>query len=399
MIIGIDASRANSQTKTGTEWYAYYLIQEFKKIADPQDQFILYSKELLTGGLSDLPINFKSRVLRWPPKFLWTQLRLAWEMIWHAPDVLFVPAHTIPIIHPKNTITTLHDVGFERFQYLYSNKNIGPKNKFLTKLLRIFVKLLSLGKYDTTELDYHRWSARMAVRRAKKIITISKFSKDEIQKFFKVPNEKLIIISNAPSPAYRQISDQRLINKTLDKYKITKPFFLYIGRLEEKKNIPRLIEAFSVYHKKNNSPVKLVLVGSPGYGYEKIERIIKQENIREFILEPGWINGDDLPSLMNASVAFVFPSAYEGFGIPIIEAMKSGTPVITSNYGAMKEISGSAALLIDSNNATEITLALEKIISDKPLRKKLIQAGLIQAKNFNWEVSAAQTLSVIKSIK
>ena len=137
MIIGIDASRANKQEKTGTEWYAYHMIQEWKHLADPHDQFILYSKEKLTGELADLPSNFRSRVLSWPPKLLWTHFRLAWEMFWHAPDRLFVPSHTIPIIHPKNTTTTFHDAGFERYEHLYSDKFIGPKNIFFKKLLTL----------------------------------------------------------------------------------------------------------------------------------------------------------------------------------------------------------------------------------------------------------------------
>src|SRR3989344_8317121 len=112
MLIGIDTSRANLEQRRGTEWYIYQLIEEFKKISDPSDQFILYTREPLRGELAKLPNNFSNKVLTWPVKYFWTQLRLAWELLTNPPDVFFSPAHIVPLYTPKKTIITLHDVGF-----------------------------------------------------------------------------------------------------------------------------------------------------------------------------------------------------------------------------------------------------------------------------------------------
>ncbi|MBL7047693.1 MAG: hypothetical protein ISR95_08730, partial [Candidatus Marinimicrobia bacterium] len=245
MVIGIDASRANEVKKTGTEWYAYHLIQEFKKIADPNDQFILYSKEPLRDELAKLPSNFKSKVLNWPPKFLWTQLRLSFEMLFQRPSVLFVPAHTIPVIHPRNTITTLHDVGFERFHNLYSKKTIGYNTSFAKWLVNILVRILTLGKYGSNEYDYHRFSARFALKHAKKILTISKFSKKEIIDLFGANYAKKISVIPLAydKSSFETTYSEATKDQVLKKYNIRKPYILYIGRLEEKKNIIGLVEA------------------------------------------------------------------------------------------------------------------------------------------------------------
>ena len=134
--------------------------------------------------LKDLGDNFYNKVLKWPPKFLWSQLRLSLEMLFKKPDVLFVPAHTIPIIHPKNTVTTCHDIGFEEFPELYTQKKIGG-NSFFSIIIAFLVKICTLGKYSNNELDYHRFSMRLAVKKAKIIITPSKFTSDEIKKYYK----------------------------------------------------------------------------------------------------------------------------------------------------------------------------------------------------------------------
>lgn len=400
MIIGIDASRANSQKKTGTEWYAFYLIEQFKKIVDPEDQIILYSKEALDGALGKLPANFQSRVLRWPAIFLWTQIRLAWEMLWHRPDVLFVPAHTIPIIHPRHTVTTIHDVGFERFQALYSSKQIGPSNKALRFLLRLLVTIATLGKYSNTELDYHRWSARFAVKHASTIITVSNFSAHDISRFFPTSVHKLHVIYHACSIDYGiRVSDQ-IRKSILQKYAISNPYFLYIGRLEEKKNTANLITAFQSFKKNQYEKTILVLVGSPGYGYERIRQLIEQENQNpKSIWQLGWINREDQPALMQAAMAFVFPTAYEGFGLPVLEAMTSGTPVITSRGSSTEEVADGAALLVNQNDPKSIADAMRQIVSNQQLRQRLIALGMKRSQQFSWHDTAQKTLALITARK
>lgn len=397
MIIGIDASRANLSNKTGTEWYAFFIIQELKKLVKPTDKVILYTKEKISKSLLPIPDNFENKVLKWPPKYLWTQFRLAWEMLIFPPEVLFVPAHTIPVICPSKTVTTIHDVGFEEYKNLYSKKSIGPLNPLLKTIINILIKLFTLGKYRNSELDYHRWSTRLAIKKAIRILTVSNFSKSEIIKHFKVNENKIVVIPNSFNPMYKKAVNDIQLQNSIKKFNINGPFFLYIGRLEYKKNTPKLIKAFYEF-KAKGLPFKLVLVGEAGFGYDAVKFEIKNGKYPYDVIELGWLNDTELVTLYNKAEAFIFPSNYEGFGIPILEAMSSGVPVITSNFGAMKEVAGDAALLINSNNTNELVDAMYKISTQKGLRDKLISKGFTNIKKYSWNKSAKEILNILYKI-
>ncbi|PIY95510.1 MAG: hypothetical protein COY66_06620 [Candidatus Kerfeldbacteria bacterium CG_4_10_14_0_8_um_filter_42_10] len=400
MKIGIDASRANELKKTGTEWYAYQLIQEFKKIADPNDQFILYTKEPLREDLSVLPPNFRNRVLRWPPQYLWTQIRLSWEMIFRKPDLLFVPAHTIPLIHPKKTVTTLHDVGFERFHELYSKARIGYRPSLTKVLINALIKLLTLGKYGNNEYDYHRFSARFALKHAKKIITVSNFTKKEILDIYgKRGSGKIKVIPNAYNKAeIKQKFTASRTSETLKKYKIESPFLLYIGRLEEKKNITGLIEAFKILITKYNFKGQLVLLGKQGFNFEKTLRVIERYGLDKYVIRPGWVNEEERIILLKSAVVFVFPSFYEGFGIPPLEAMASGVPVVAANSASIPEVTGNAALLVDPHDFKAMAEGINRIMDDPKLRDDFIAAGYRRAEKYSWKSTAEQTLQELKNV-
>ncbi|TAN58098.1 glycosyltransferase family 1 protein, partial [Patescibacteria group bacterium] len=308
MIIGIDSSRANESERTGTEWYSYHLIQEFKKL-DLQNEFKLYSPGPLKDGLENLPKNFTSRVLKSPAEMLWTQTRLTAEMLLNPPDVLFVPAHTIPIIHPKMTIVTCHDVGFERFPELYATHSIGPAHGLKGLAVKAAAKIATGFKYSNNELDYHRWSMKFALKHAHKIIAISEFTKKEIQEIYKVSGENISVIHNGfDQEKFVPVKNQSAINATLQKYDIDKPFYLFVGRLEEKKNISGMLEAFAIAKAKeqNLSKTIFVLAGRPGYGYDRIQSAIKRLSLEDSVKQIGWIPDIDRINLMNAAKIFLF---------------------------------------------------------------------------------------------
>ncbi len=385
MIIGIDASRANKKEKTGTEWYSYHVIEELKKLDTEGVQFVLYSKEKLEGDLAELPKTWKSKVLRWPPGKLWTQFRFSWEMLWHKPDILFVPAHTIPLIHParnasrseagrpKKTITTLHDIGFLKYPELYSK----------------------------LEIAYHRFSARFALAHAAHIITVSEFSKKEMIDIYGSDPKKISVVYNGYDDTRYRILPEERVKGVLEKYKIKKPYLLFVGRLEEKKNVLGIVKALAIL--KKSSELKpytpqLVLVGNRGYGYEKIKAEIEKNNLGDSVLELGWIDKDELPALHNGASVFVFPSFYEGFGIPVIEAMASGTPVVASSAASLPEVVGDAGVIIDPEKPEQIAEAVEKILDNEDFRKDLIEKGFVRAKEFSWEKCAKETFDIIKNI-
>lgn len=395
MKIGIDASRANQKNKTGTEWYSYNLIQELKKIIPENVKVVLYSKEPLENGLGILPQNWESKILNWPPKFLWTQIRLSLEMLklWNRPKLLFIPAHTVPIFHPPKTILVAHDIGFEKMKELYGDKEIGYQSNILKSFLKFLVKLVTFGQYGTSELDYHRWAMKHGLREASKIITVSDFSKKEICEHYNIDPKNISVVYNGfSSNEYFPIKNKDF---NLEKYCISGSYILFIGRLEAKKNLPNFIKVFSQLKKEYNIPHKLVLVGSPGYKYEDIEANIYEYKLKNEVIEPGYVKQKDMNELMNAADIFVLPSLYEGFGIPILEAQSAGTPVAASDIGSLKEVGGDACQYFDPKNINDMSEKIFKLISDNSLKEKLIHKGFENIKRFSWKKCAQETWKIL----
>lgn len=426
MLIGIDASRANIDHKTGTEWYSYYLIRWLAKL-DKKNEYVLYTDKPLKGGLLDLTTgqhfnsfdnkkvkftkdgyqvikspfnNFRVKVLKWPFYFFWTLGRLSLEMLIKKPDVLFIPAHTLPIILPKKTINTIHDIGFERDKRLYRRHGMGPEGRKRRKIISFFVRLFTLGKYSADSMDYLSWSTHFAIKHAKKIITVSNFSKSEIIGVYKCEKDKIKVIYNGYNYSlYRKINDKEKIDSILEKYDIKKPYILYVGRLEKKKNTPYLIEAYAII-RGNNKDInhKLVLIGDASFGYDEVKYVIQEFNINKEVIMPGWIQEEDMPYIYNGATAFIFPSKYEGFGIPLLQAMSCNVPITASSIPVFKEVAGEAALFFDPNNIRSIASAIERIIIDDKLREELIQKGNKKIKNFSWEKCAKETLDLINKL-
>ena len=397
MIIGIDSSRANEAERTGTEWYSYHLIQELKKL-DLKNKFRLYSPGFLKDGLENLPANFQSRILKSPTEMLWTQTRLSAEMLLNPPDVLFVPAHTIPIIHPKKTVVTCHDAGFERFPELYATHSIGPARGLKGLAVKAAAKIATGFKYSNNELDYHRWSMKFALKRAAKIIAVSEFTKKEIQEIYKVAGDNISVIHNGfDQEKFVPIENQAEIDSTLQKYGLNQPFYLFVGRLEEKKNIVGMLEAFALARAKEPKIGEMffVLAGRPGYGYDRIQSAIKRLDLENSVKQTGWIPDIDRVHLLKAAKILLFASMYEGFGIPILEAFGCGTIVITSNNTSCPEVAGDAALLCDPKNPEEISAAIIKLENSENLREDLRQKGFIRAKEFSWAKCAKETLELL----
>jgi len=424
MKIGIDASRANLDHKSGTEWYSYYLIRWLAKL-DSENQYILYTDKPLLGGLLDLTTtqhfddsnindeikfdddgyqilksphnNFRAKVLNWSYRNFWTQGRLSWEMLVKRPDVLFVPAHTMPIIHPQKTIVTIHDIGFERECQLYPNEQMGPENRSGRKILNILINIFTLGKYQANTIDYFRWSTEFALKKADKIITISNFTKSELIDVYQADGKKIKVIYNGYNKSlYQKETDNEKIDKVLNKYGIRKPYIFYIGRLEKKKNIPALIEAFALMRENyNDTEHKLVLVGDASSGYDEVKYSISEFELNNDVIMPGWVEEVDIPSFYCGAEAFVFPSNYEGFGIPLLQAMACETPIIASSSSSIPEVVADAALLFNPRYVTSMAEAIGEIISKPELRKDLIEKGKERVKNFDWEKCAKETLKEI----
>ena len=399
MLIGIDASRAVLSQKTGTEHYSEQIIYNISKI-DKTNQYILFSEKAPDPNslMAKLPKNFTWRII--PFGYLWTQIRLSYEMIhWkNKLDVLFVPAHTIPLIHPKNVITTIHDLGFEYFPALYAQKPIGPNNWFIKNLLNIGIRIVKLGKFGNSEYDYHRWAMRHAVQNATKIIAISEFTKKDIVNKYHANPEQIDIVYHgfdAGNLCPLALSKhQEISQKTTKNYK---PYLFFVGRIERKKNILNLLKAFVHLKKTKHIPHKLVLAGMPGLGYEEIKKYLLNLDkiLQQDIIELGYVDSDKLIYYQQNADAFVFPTLFEGFGMPILESFACGVPVICSDTTACPEIANNAAKLVRPKDNKDIAKGIFEVISNKEYHNQLVKKGFVRVRQFSWEKAAKQTLDAI----
>ena len=362
LTIGIDTSSANKKQKTGVEWYAYHLIRALSVI-DQKNKYKLYTSQPLEAGLLNLGSNFREVVLKWPGRYLWLQGRLSVEMAVNPPDVLLVPAQPLPMITPKKSINAIHDLGFVDYPEAYSKK------------MRKYLK----------------WQVKHAIKYAKKIITISRFTKNELMRLYSVPEEQISVIYLGYDPEiYKPIHDETRLKHVKEKFGLSDKFILYIGRIEQKKNINTLVKAFE----KLGSDLQLVLVGKPGFGYENIKKNLGGKNIKEL----GWVCEEDVPVLLNASKCFVLPSFYEGFGLPIIQAMACGAPVISSDIPTLKEIGGEASLYFQVDSSDDLADKLRLVLNDQNLAENLVQKGFERCKNFSWQKCAQETLDLINRL-
>ncbi len=368
MVIGIDASRYGHPESTGVEWYCYNLLNEMIPLLGREHniEFRLYSPKPVDYA-ADLPFNVKKRVIKL--RRFWTLLRLSWEMIWHPIDLLFVPSHHLPIICPKRTVITIHDIAFKYFREAYSLKHY---------------LILS-------------WATRKAAKKAWRIIVPSEATKNDLIKFYKCKPEKIhVVYHGAPevSPFLNfSEAEKKEMEKSLHLEK-AKLIALFVGRLEFKKNLSRLVEAFSRFLKEFPG-WKLVMAGKRGVGFEKVWKTIEELGMQDDVILPGYITEKEKLFLYDKCRIFTFPSLYEGFGLPLLEAFAMRRPVLTSKISSMPEVAGDAALLVNPEKVEEISVGLKRLASDGILVSKLINKGEERLKKFSWEKAGKQTFDVL----
>jgi glycosyltransferase involved in cell wall biosynthesis len=371
MLIGIDASRAFLKRRTGIEEYAYQTIKHLRTAIPATDSVVLYVRKKLTthnGRLTtelpeidfELPSNWRIRAI-WAPRF-WTQIGLSLEMLLHTPDVLFVPAHTAPLIHPKKTIVTVHGLEYEFCPEAYP---------FLARL-------------------YMRFFIRHSCRVASTVICVSENTKKDVVRLYDVPTDKIRVVYEGYSHDDGKIQDTR--------YKIqgdAKPYLLFIGRLEERKNIVRIIEAFEILKEKYQIPHQLVLVGKPGYRYENIKYQISNSKYNKEIEELGYVTEEEKWELLRNADTFLFPTLYEGFGIPVLEAQSVGVPVVASNTSSLPEVGGEGAVYVDPLRAESIAEGIQRLLSDDDFRDGIIMKGKENTARFGWDSCASKIAGLL----
>jgi len=368
MLIGIDASRAVAARRTGTETYSLRLICKLIELGAGH-RYRLYMNGQPIAGLfaGKLPAaNVELRSIPFPR--LWTHLRLSAEMAARPPDVLFVPAHVLPLIHPRRSVFTVHDLGYLTY----------PE------------------AHKAGDRRYLGWSTRWNARRAKIVSADSAATKADLIRAYGVDGRKIQVIHLGRDETLAPVRDDRALAAVRARYGIAGPYLFYVGTLQPRKNLARVIEAFArVAAAPAFSGVQLVLAGKKGWLYDDLFAQVERMGLPGRVIFPGYVEDADLAPLLSGALAFVFPSLYEGFGIPVLEAGACGVPVITSNTSSLPEIAGEAALLVDPHDVDAIAEAMTRLVTDGALRAELSRRGLVNVQRFSWEKCARETLAVL----
>lgn len=358
-VIGIDGSRLSRSWKTGTETYSDAVIQG------------LVDRHTSQGWRLYLDGNIERR--RWPdhvelrtitaPRF-WTHGRLSLEMALHAPDLLFVPAHVIPLVHPKSVVT-IHDLG-----YLHVPEDHPARQR----------RMLDL----TT-----RWNARASTR----IIVPSIITRNDLVERYATPAEKIAVIHHGVDDRFRNIPEAD-ISRARATFGLERPFLLAVGTIHPRKNLPTLARALARLITLGHD-LDLVLAGKDGWMAEEVHYQLRAAGLGSRFRNLGYVSARDLPGLYGASSCFVQPSHFEGFGLPVVEAMAAGTAVVCARSSALLEIAGDGADFFETTNDADLAMILERLLVDGNYRRHLIMRGQERSGSFSWTRCATETASVL----
>jgi glycosyltransferase involved in cell wall biosynthesis len=369
-LIGIDASRAVAARRTGTENYSLNLIREL--VSQRQDSsFRLYFNQAPAPGL--FPEGSQLRVIPFPR--LWTHLRLSLEMLSSPPDLLFVPSHVLPLAHPRRSVVTVHDLGY----HYYPEAHTPFQNLYL------------------------RWSTRYNARTATRVLADSEATRRDLVRYYGIPREKIVVVYPGRDETLAPVAESETRTNLCARYGVRAPYLLYVGTLHPRKNLVRLVQAFASLLSSLSSTaldladsLQLVLAGQKGWLYEEIFAQVRKLGLAERVVLTGYVPDADLASLLSGALAFVYPSLYEGFGLPVLEAMTCGIPVVCSDVSSLPEVAGDAALYVDPLDAGGMTEALYQISVDAGLRQTLVWRGFQQMQRFSWRRCAQETWQVLE---
>ncbi len=357
MIVGFDGSKSFLKDKTGTENYSYQLLKALLKI-DQKNNYVVYVRP----GAVYKEIehhNVRIKTINWPR--LWTQGGLALQTFKDQLDVLFIPAHTTPIVKKPGlkTVVTVHDLGSEYLPEMHQLKQ------------RLYLGFMQ----------------RQQLKNASKIIAVSKSTKTDLVNRIRLnPNKIKVVYEGYDKNLFSPVKGNRLIS-SLKQFEL-KPgqYFLFVGTVQPRKNLERIIAAV------NQLGEKLLIVGGKGWMSDQIYQLASDRV--KFL---GHVPDEKLPALYSGAIALVLPSLFEGFGLPILEAQACGCPVITSNTSSMPEVAGEGVVLVDPYKIDDIVKGMIRV-NNLDIRNQLVKKGFDNIKRFSWEKCAAQTLEVLEKI-
>lgn len=379
MRIGIDVSMT-ADSKTGLPSYTRSLVEALARV-DQRNEYALYP---ITWH--SLPPNHRESVLpnarnfrrvcgRWPQRWLdrrWREADRAerQRLLGPPPDVYFSPFHNAPDRWLPRLVCVWHDVSFR----------VHPE--FSTEANRVYC-----------EQQFDR-----SVRLAHRFVTVSHFSKQELVRAMGVPAERIDVVHEAADPMCRQLPNAQ-VPARFQAQLGTAPFVLYVGSVEPRKNLATLVSAFADLQRRTRHPARLAIAGGSGWKNSAVFEAVERHGLQDKVHLLGFVDDDELVALYNTCALFCYPTLYEGFGLPVIEAMSCGAPVVTSRVASLPEVGGDAVAYVDDPHDTAtLSRVLQQVLEDEALRARLRQQGLAQAATFSWDRAARETLQILERV-
>ncbi len=373
--IGIDISRTVGEP-TGVGWYTLQLVRALAEV-DTENRYTLYPffwychPDEYRESFKPKAANFKVHDL----KRSFAELQKRWSDggpshrdLLGPIELLHSPAYTAPYVPGVKLVVTIHDMSFLTHPQFHTDAN------------RRFCMVQTLR----------------AARYADAIICVSQSTANDVRRYMHVPLDRLFVIPEAAGPEYKRITAREEVATTLMRLGIRENFLLFVGTVEPRKNLSFLLEAYAKVRSELGRPEWLIVAGGSGWKNKEIYGRVNELGLADSVVFLGYVSTEDLVVLYNSCRLFVYPSLYEGFGLPVLEAMACGAPVITSNISSLPEVVGDAALKIDPNRIDGLAEAIASVLTDESLRGELRRNGLQRANNYSWEETARQTVEVYK---
>ena len=362
VLIGVDASRVTRPIRTGTENYSLHVLRQLLA-QDQRNAYRLYLSQPLVDGLLPCGPRTSRRVIQLPR--LWTQVGLSTEMLVSPPDVLFVPSHVLPLVTPSRSVVVVYDVGHRYF----------PRAHRITEWL------------------YVEWAIRRHVRIATRLLTISEATRRDLVRLYGADPARIAVAYPAVEERFKPATDDD-IARVRARYGLGQRYVLHLGTIKPRKNLPRLMRAFASASLPPDT--QLALGGTTTFGAGSVDRAIEQAGIADRVRRLAYVPDADLPALYSGAACVAIVSLYEGFGMPALEALACGAPLVASNRGSLPEIVGDAALVVDPLDVGSIATGLERAVGDAALRDVLRAGGPRRAAQFDWASAARATQQVLE---
>jgi glycosyltransferase involved in cell wall biosynthesis len=361
--IGIDARKLHD---FGIGTYIRNLLRHLARL-DSQTEFVIFCRPEDRDALAAVGENFRPVPETSGNYSIAEQVRIPWALKREGVTLFHAPHYVLPPLVRCRSVVTIHDVIHLMFPQYLPNR---------------------------IAFSYAKWSITQAAQRATRVMTVSESSKRDILRFVDTEPDKIDVIYNAYDERFAMEPREEDVVRVRERYQLTDEFVLYAGNVKPHKNLERLIDAFALVRKRGLDHLKLVLIGDEISKYTALRRAVHQHQLHNYVRFLGYLPEETLAVMYRLAGVFVFPSLYEGFGLPPLEAMASGTPVVTSNVSSLPEVAGDAAVLVDPYDPQAIADGIYRVLTDEKLRRALIHKGIARAGQFSWEQSVRRVRQI-----